>query len=136
MRVGYALRNMMTPVIITLDAEASLGEAMRLMVEKDIGSVVVTREDKMVGIITERDVVKKICVDHECALMKVADVMSSPLVTIDGGATLGEAADKMAAKKIRRLLVTEEGEIAGLVTERDIMRATLDVFRKLSNAWV
>ena len=136
MRVGYALRNMMTPVIITLDAEASLGEAMRLMVEKDIGSVVVTREDKMVGIITERDVVKKICVDHECALMKVGDVMSSPLVTIDGGATLGEAADKMAIKKIRRLLVTEEGEIAGLVTERDIMRATLDVFRKLSNAWV
>ena len=136
MRVGYALRNMMTAVIITLDAEASLGEAMRLMVEKDIGSVVVTRENKMVGIITERDVVKKICVDHECALMKVADVMSSPLVTIDGGATLGEAADKMAIKKIRRLLVTEEGEIAGLVTERDIMRATLDVFRKLSNAWV
>ena len=136
MRVGYALRNMMTAVIITLDAEASLGEAMRLMVEKDIGSVLVTRENKMVGIITERDVVKKICVDHECALMKVADVMSSPLVTIDGGATLGEAADKMAIKKIRRLLVTEEGEIAGLVTERDIMRATLDVFRKLSNAWV
>ncbi|MFZ7112564.1 MAG: cyclic nucleotide-binding/CBS domain-containing protein [Desulfatiglandales bacterium] len=136
MRVGYALRNMMTPVIITLDAESSLGEAMRLMVEKDIGSVVVTRGKEMVGIITERDVVKKICVDHECALMKVGNVMSSPLVTIDGGATLGEAAEKMAEKRIRRLLVTDEGEIAGLVTERDILKATLDVFKKLSNAWV
>jgi len=136
MRVGYALRNMMTPVIITLDAEASLGEAMRLMVEKDIGSVVVTRGKEMVGIITERDVVKKICIDHECALMKVGNVMSSPLVTIDGGATLGEAAEKMAEKRIRRLLVTDEGEIAGLVTERDILKATLDVFKKLSNAWV
>ena len=90
----------------------------------------------MTGILTERDVLKKICFDHECALMKIADVMTTPLVTIDGGVSIGEAADKMGRKKIRRLLVTEEGKIAGIITERDILRATLDVFRKLSDAWV
>lgn len=136
MKVGYALRNMMNREIVTLDAEAVLTEAMQVMVEKDIGSIVVTRGDEMTGILTERDVLKKICFDHECALMKIVDVMSTPLVTIDGGSSIGEAADKMGREKIRRLLVTEEGKITGIVTERDIMRATLDVFRKLSDAWV
>ena len=49
-------------------------------------------------------------------------------------AAIGQAADLMADKKIRRLLVTEGGKIQGIVTERDLMRATLDVFKTLSEA--
>jgi len=68
--------------------------------------------------------------------MKAGEVMSSPVVTIDGSAAIGQAADLMADKRIRRLLVTEEGEIQGIITERDVMRATLDVFKTLSEAFV
>ncbi len=90
----------------------------------------------MVGILTERDVLKRLCFDDQCAAVNIEDVMSTPLVTIDGGAAIGEAANLMAEKKIRRLLVAENGMIEGIITERDVLRGTLDVFRKLSDAWV
>ncbi len=136
MRVTYAVRNIMTNDIVSVEATANVSEALSLMVEKDIGSVAVTREGKMVGIVTERDVLRKCCPVTQCTVMAVGDIMSSPLITIGVDAAIGEAADLMAQKKIRRLLVTKDGEIQGIITERDVMRATLDVFKTLSEAFV
>ena len=111
MKVGYAVRNIMTSDIVSLETTASLGEAMHLMVARDIGSVVVNRSGEMVGILTERDILRRFCSDAQSAITKVEDVMSRSLVTIGDEAALGEAADLMADKKIRRLLVTENGKI-------------------------
>jgi CBS domain-containing protein len=136
MRVTYAVRNIMTRDIVSVESTANVKEAMDLMVMKDIGSVAVTRNGEMVGLLTERDILKKCCPDTQCTIKKARDIMSSPLVTIDADATIGEAANLMAEKKIRRLLVTEGGEIQGIITERDVMRGTLDVFRTLSEAFI
>jgi CBS domain-containing protein len=73
---------------------------------------------------------------YEIAVLKAGDVMSQPLITIDGNASIGEAADLIARRKIRRLFVTEDGIIQGIITERDVTKATLEVFQKLSDAWV
>ena len=136
MEVTFAVRNIMTEEIVSVDVHASLGHAMQQMVDKDIGSVGVTREGEIVGILTERDVLKIFCADPQATTKKVDSIMSHPPVTIDAMAAIGRAADLMAAKKVRRLLVTEAGIICGIITERDLMRATLDVFNKLSDAWV
>ena len=136
MRVSYAVRNMMTKDIVSVEGTTAINEALNLMVEKNIGSVVVTRDGEIVGIMTERDIVRKCCPVNQCTVMKAEEIMSSPLVTIDAGAAIGEAADLMAQRKIRRLLVTEEGKIRGIITERDVLRATLDVFKTLSEAFV
>ena len=136
MRVGYAISSIMTTDIVSVDAKATVAEAIRAMVERNIGSVVATREGSMVGIVTERDILRKLVLGEDYNTLKVEDAMSSPLLTIESDATIGEAADLMAERNIRRLLVTEKGKIRGIVTERDIIRATLDVFRKLSDAWV
>jgi CBS domain-containing protein len=64
----------------------------------------------------------------------VEEVMSHPLITIDGHSAIGKAADLMAERRVRRLLVTLDGSIRGIVTERDIMRATLYVFKTLADA--
>jgi len=136
MRVGYAVSSIMTREIVGVETDAPLTDAIRTMVEKNIGSVLATRKGAMVGIVTERDILRKLITADEYVTLKVGDVMSSPLVTIDGRAAIGEAADLMTGKRIRRLLVTQDGEIRGIITERDIMRATLDVFGKLSDAWV
>jgi CBS domain-containing protein len=136
MSVTYAVGNIMTENIICMDAAVRMADAMKLMVSKEIGSVVVTRDDDMVGIVTERDVLKRLCDDPQGAAEPVGSVMSSPLITIDWNAAIGLAADKMAEKRIRRLLVTEDGKIRGIITERDLMRATIDVFKKLSDAWI
>ena len=136
MSVTYAVRNIMTEEIVRLPATATLIKAMQLMVAKEIGSVVAVQGDRMVGILTERDVLKCFCEDRHCGDRRILDVMSSPLITIDGAAAIGQAADMMATGKIRRLMVTEAGVIKGIITERDLMRATLDVFVKLSDAWL
>lgn len=136
MRVGYAVSSIMTKEIVGVETDAPLTDAIRTMVEKNIGSVLATRKGAMVGIVTERDILRKLIAADEYMTLKVGDVMSGPLVTIDGHAAIGEAADLMTGKRIRRLLVTQDGEIRGIITERDIMRATLDVFGKLSDAWV
>jgi CBS domain-containing protein len=136
MKIGYAVGSIMTKDIVSVEADAPLARAIKTMVEKNIGSVVVIRDDSMIGIVTERDILKKLVLNHDSMDLKVGDVMSSPLLTIDSHAALGEAADLMAEKNVRRLLVTENGRIRGIITERDIMRATLDVFKKLSDAWV
>ena len=136
MKIVYEVRNIASKGIIEIEADASLGDAARLMVEKDIGSIVVSKDGQKVGILTERDVLKRLCFDDQCAAVSIEDVMSTPLVTIDGGAAIGEAANLMAEKKIRRLLVIENGMVEGIITERDVLRGTLDVFRKLSDAWV
>lgn len=136
MKVGYAVSSIMAKDIVTVAADAPLTHAVKTMVEKNIGSVLVTEEGSMVGIVTERDILRKLVQESPYTTLKVGDVMSSPLVTIEGDAAIGEAADRMAERNIRRLLVTEKGEIRGIITERDIIRATLDVFRKLSDAWI
>jgi CBS domain-containing protein len=136
MQITYAVRNFMTETIVTVASESPLLEAMRRMVDNEIGSVAVVRDGVIVGILTERDVLKNLVADPAAAGRSVGKTMSSPVVTIDGGAALGQVADLMAARKIRRLMVTEDDRIRGIVTERDVMRATLDVFNKLSDAWV
>lgn len=134
MAITYAVENIMTRDLVTVNAETGLSDAVRLMVDKGIGSVLVEKGGKLVGILTERDVLRRFCRDPGCSSDKVEEVMSSPLVTIDGRASIGQAADMMAEKKIRRLLVDLDGGIAGIVTERDVMRSTLYVFKTLSDA--
>ncbi len=134
MAVTYEIRNIMSQNVVTVDVKDSLSVAVRLMVEKEIGSVVATRDGEMVGILTERDVLKKFCFDGPGSPARVEEVMSHPLITVDGHSAIGKAADLMAERRVRRLLVTLDGSLRGIVTERDIMRATLYVFKTLADA--
>jgi CBS domain-containing protein len=103
------------------------------MVKNDIGSVVVTENGKPVGMLTERDIMKRVCPQELCSRkITVGEIMSKPLVTIEADAKLGEAALLMMDKGIRRLLVVEKGEVVGIVTQKDVMRGTLDTFMALS----
>ena len=134
LRMLYRVKNIMTREIVCVESTANVNTGINLMVEKDIGSVPVARSGEIIGILTERDVLKKCLSEIQCTAMQAEDVMSSPLVTIDASAAIGQAAELMAKKKIRRLLVTEEGKIRGIITERDVMRAALDAFKRLSEA--
>jgi CBS domain-containing protein len=136
MKVTYTIGNIMTPEIVTVDVDETVADAMQLMVAYEIGSVAIIRQEKIVGILTERDVLKCFNQDPQAAGRKIEGVMSHPPIVIDATATIGRAADLMAEKHIRRLLVTSDGSVCGIITERDLMRATIDVFKKLSDAWV
>ena len=136
MTITYEIGHVMNRDILTMDSTADLTAAAELMIKKGIGSLVITEKGEMAGMITERDILKHFPRAGEMPAVKVKVAMSTPLVTVDSRAPIGHAADIMAKKRIRRLLVTQADQIVGIVTERDIMRATLDVFNKLTDALV
>jgi len=109
--------------LVDVDENSSVLEAVRRMVEESRGSVMVTKGGVRVGIMTERDLLRKVLargLDPSETLVK--DVMSSHPVTIGQERPLREAIDLMNRKGVRRMLVTDNGKIVGIFTLRDIIK--------------
>jgi len=111
--------------IITIDEDASVIDASKMMVESNRGSVVVVSHGETVGILTERDVLKRVVAKSlDPRTTKVKLVMTSPPVTMEKDRPLREAIDFMNRKGVRRMLLTEKGRIVGVFTLRDIVKHT------------
>jgi CBS domain-containing protein len=111
--------------IITIDENATVFEASKSMVGNNRGSVVVTRAGASVGILTERDILKRVVAKSlNPATTRVKDVMTASPLTIDRSKSLREAIEMMNRRGTRRMLVTEEGRITGVFTLRDILKQT------------
>lgn len=128
------VRNVMTADIATVKITDTVSTAIELMTKNDIGSVIVTEDAKPVGILTERDILKRVCPEHLCIKGVTAEeIMSAPLVHIEADAGLGQASSLMALKDVRRLLVMDRGKVVGIVTQKDVMRGTLETFMSLAS---
>ncbi|HEX7031411.1 MAG TPA: CBS domain-containing protein [Nitrososphaera sp.] len=117
--------------IVSVESERSVRSAVKTMVKNDLGSVVITQEGEPAGIVTERDVMKALGYGKVNLDTEIGTIMSKPLIAIDSDATLGEAADMMIKRKIRRLLVKEGGKYVGIITQRDLQRLMTDTFKSL-----
>ncbi|MCW7072013.1 MAG: CBS domain-containing protein [Methanophagales archaeon] len=120
------VRDVMTPRVVTADEETPLTKVSTEMEVAGIGSVVITRHGKPVGIVTERDIALNVIMkDRMPSEVKVKEVMSSPLVTIDPFASVEKACELLAEKRIRRLPVVEaeaEGDrLVGIISVRNIL---------------
>ncbi|MGG6459998.1 MAG: cyclic nucleotide-binding/CBS domain-containing protein [Candidatus Eiseniibacteriota bacterium] len=122
----------MTKNIVSSDREHSIKSAIRKMVKKNIGSIVVTEKGNPVGIVTERDVLKNIGYGRLNPENPVGTIMSKPLITTDLNSTISEAADLMKRHNIRRILVKENEKFVGVITQRDLQLLMVDTFKSLS----
>jgi signal-transduction protein with cAMP-binding, CBS, and nucleotidyltransferase domain len=128
------VRDIMTKDLISVDTADKVFKAIEVMTEKDIGSVVVTQDGKPIGIVTERDILRKVCPRQLCTRAVTAgEIMNKPLIHIEADAGLGQASSLMARKDVRRLLVMDKGKVAGIVTQKDVMRGTLETFMSLAS---
>ena len=116
------VRYLMSSPVITISPTATVSEAVRIMADKRIGSLIVTENEEIKGIFTERDLVSKVLakgLDPEKTT--ISEVMTpAPLVTITPDAEIAEAALLMIRKKIRRLPVIENGKLVGIITAADL----------------
>jgi CBS domain-containing protein len=126
------VRDIMTKEIVTIDGTSSTLEAAKLMAEKGISSLFVLRDNNPampVGIVTERDFIKKVCAKElQIAQVKVSDIMSKILTTADPETPIEVAVQRMVNHKIRRLPIMEGGKIVGIITVTDLakhLRTTL-----------
>ena len=116
------VRELMTTDVITIDVQATVLEAAILMHKQDVGDLVVMDGVKAQGIVTERDLVRRVMAQKKSLDTKVCDIMSSPLITIEDDASLRKAARKMVKYRIRRLPVTKENVLVGIVATSDFAR--------------
>jgi CBS domain-containing protein len=124
MKTDIRVGEVMTKGVVTLDAAESVLEAAKSMKKNCIGSVVITRKGRAIGIITERDIVLKLVMTGRNARKtKVGDAMSRPLRMISASSTLAEAAEKLKDLKIKRLpVVDEKDRLVGMITDDDLVR--------------
>ena len=121
-RVEEEIGEYMTTPVISIDSQANIHDLTQFMDEKNVGSLLVTKEAEYVGIVTERDLTRKVLrqkMDPETT--KVNDIMSAPIMTLDGSRPVTEANQFMADKKIRHLAVTDEGKIVGVLSVKDLV---------------
>jgi len=110
--------------LVTIDGSGSVKEMAEIMLEKGIGSIVVTEEGGPVGIVTKSDLLARVIVKcrdpREC---KIGEIMSSPLISIDKNTPILEAMRELRHRKVRRLLVSDGEKIVGIVSEYDMINA-------------
>ena len=117
----------MTAKVETIELKASLKQALRKMVKRNIGSIVVVEGASSVGILTERDISRYVARGTSGLKTQVKKLMSSPLITIAPSATTQEAITTMLKHGVRRLPVVEKGKLIGIVSQRDLLRWELRV---------
>ena len=116
------VKDVMISDLARLDVSTSIRDAAKLMDEKDIGCIIVTKDQSPVGILTERDFVKRIAAKETPLTASLEKVMSSPLIEIDSNETVWEAAQIMKTNNIHKLLVKQDNQIIGIVTTTDLVK--------------
>jgi CBS domain-containing protein len=112
--------------VVTLAAEASVLEAIGLMAEQHVGSVVIVREGRAVGIATERDYARKVILrGRSSAETAVSEIMSSPLITVSPGDSMNHCMALMTERKIRHLPVSDGTDVVGMISIGDLLKALL-----------
>jgi PAS domain S-box-containing protein len=113
----------MTKILFTISKDMTVSQALRDMARQSLSCLVIARDDRPVGILTERDVVRLLVDRGDIWQLKVEEVMSSPVQTLSRQTPVHEAAKIMQKENIRRVVVVDEdGKIVGLTTQSDIVK--------------
>ncbi|MCR6623569.1 MAG: CBS domain-containing protein [archaeon YNP-LCB-024-027] len=117
----YTVKDFMTKTIYTVDCNATVAEASKIMLEKNVGYLIVLDGGQPVGMISERDIVfKVVALGKDPTNVKVSEIMSKPLITVDPDATISDAVEIMVKNGLRRIPVVKDGIIYGVFTTRDL----------------
>ena len=115
------IQDIMTTALITVNRSTTALQVAKMMEQGGIGAVIVKKDNHLVGIITDRDYATKIVSHNISSDTPVEEIMSSPLITINFDESISAAAQRMTTKKIRKLGVTDNGKVIGLITSTDLV---------------
>jgi CBS domain-containing protein len=116
------VQGIMSRPVIHVAPHATVAQALRTMIDHDIGAVVVVDGASVVGVFTERDLTRRLLDDEDLLDREVGDVMSTPVTTVNPADEVVFIFRLMTEQGIRRLPVIDDGLLVGIVTERDLLR--------------
>jgi CBS domain-containing protein len=125
--MGMSIKEVMTSQVKACEPSATVVDAAKLMAQEDVGPIPIVEEGRLVGIVTDRDiVVKGVAAGKDMTSTTVGDIASRDLVTTTPDADMNEALEMMAVKQVRRLPVVECDRLVGIVAQADIARMGQD----------
>ena len=116
------VRGIMSSPVVHVAPHATVSQALRTMIDRDIGAVVVVEGTTAVGVFTERDLTRRLLDDEGLLDHEVGEVMSTPVTTVNPADEVVFIFRLMTEQRIRRLPVVDGGQLVGIVTERDLLR--------------
>jgi len=115
------VRDIMQKNVIAIQEDKSALDAAKLISEKDISFLVIVKDDKPIGVITERDFVRKIAAqDKQASLIPLSEIMSYKFRWVEPSTEIEDAVQKMLNHNIRRLIVLEDEKLVGVITQTDL----------------
>ncbi|HEX7259221.1 MAG TPA: CBS domain-containing protein [Nitrososphaeraceae archaeon] len=131
------VRDIMTKDLLTISEKDTALKAAQLMSEKGVSSLIVLSDEQPIGIITERDFIKKVCLKElKLSSVKVGDMMSKIRTSASPDTSIDVAVQRMVNNRIRRLPIIENGNLVGIITVTDLakhLRTILLLNRALSH---
>ena len=116
------VKDVMRKTVISIDSTMTVKDAATMMEDTDVGCVIITKGNAPLGILTERDFVKRIVSKEKSFSTPLADVMSFPLITSQPDDTVWEVAEIMKKNKIHKVPVEDNGKLVGIITASDLVR--------------
>jgi len=127
------VKDVMNPDVKTISPDATVQEAAALMTKFSIGSLIVVEDTKVVGIITERDIMTKVVAEAaDASQVKVKDIRTKDVIMIDADADVEDAVEIMMEKKIKKLPVISRNRLIGIVTSMDLCTASPKIIERLA----
>jgi signal-transduction protein with cAMP-binding, CBS, and nucleotidyltransferase domain len=113
----------------TIGIEANVASAAKAMCRDEVGSCIVLQDNLPIGIVTEEDInCKVVAKDKRPGTVLVSEIMSTPLITVSAGKTVGDAAHMMVRHKVRRLpVVNDHKKVIGIITVRDLLTVSTEM---------
>ena len=122
-----SIRDAMTPNPATVEPGTTVQDAARAMKSEDVGSLPIVEGDRLVGVVTDRDLAIRVLAEGKSGDTTVGEIASKDVVTVDPQQSLEEAARLMAEHQVRRLPVTEEdGKLVGILAQADVAQTGHD----------
>jgi CBS domain-containing protein len=116
-------QDIMNKKLVTLDSTVSVSEVARMMNKNNVSCIVLTRNEKLQGMITERDLLSKVIVPNKKPLELTAhEIMTSPITVVSPLTPVNDVAQKMLDKKIRRVVVADGERPLGIITVTDFVK--------------
>jgi len=115
------VKDIMAKTLISVNPATTALQIAKMMEQGGIGAILVKENENLVGIVTDRDFATKIAANNLPFDTPVQKIMSSPLITINHDKPISAAAEMMTSKKIRKLAVSDNGTIVGLITSTDLV---------------
>jgi len=125
--MGTSIKEVMTRDVRACEPNATVADAAKVMAQEDVGPVPIVEDGRLVGIVTDRDIVVRVVAEgRDANVTTVKEIASTDLVTVAPGDDLDEALNLLAERQVRRLPVVEGDRLVGIVAQADVARLGKD----------